>query len=437
MFDLFVTKSNKYTERTVRNRVFGFIMNKKMNHRHKFADCYDMVCLFGGLVFFAPVALLVRTQAGVSESEFFLLQALLSCITALGEVPFGHITDKIGYKNSLILYQALLLIARALLFAAFLSRSLLLFVVEAVVEGAAFCFASGTSSAYLYELHGEEGYLAKSTRAGNFSTAGFIISTLSYVLIYDSLGLQGLLAATVISGAICFTLSFFTEREPQKTRNTGEHAAADTEKPLPFTKNIAVIFKNKHALLYACMLSLFGIAWLLVNFFYADKLIKSNVPVEWLSAIIIAYSAIQMLAEPIINRAVRPGAKLSRLHLTVLSGIICGAAFAIFGALSSVVLVISAMLLIPLMLSIPEYFIGELENKIIDQLELKDNRAASLSMMNIGVNLVQVVSFFAASVLTKIGIGWCFAFCGISIIACSLAMLLNRRKSTADMKEQH
>ena len=74
-----------------------------------------MVCLFGGLVFFAPVALLVRTQAGVSESEFFLLQALLSCITALGEVPFGHITDKIGYKNSLILYQALLLIARALL----------------------------------------------------------------------------------------------------------------------------------------------------------------------------------------------------------------------------------------------------------------------------------------------------------------------------------
>ena len=191
-------------------------MNKKMNHRHKFADCYDMVCLFGGLVFFAPVALLVRTQAGVSESEFFLLQALLSCITALGEVTFGHITDKIGYKNSLILYQALLLIARVLLFAAFLSRSLLLFVVEAVVEGAAFCFASGTSSAYLYELHGEEGYLAKSTRAGNFSTAGFIISTLSYVLIYDSLGLQGLLAATVISGAICFTLSFFIEREPQK-----------------------------------------------------------------------------------------------------------------------------------------------------------------------------------------------------------------------------
>ena len=31
-------------------------------------DAYDGVSLFGGLVFFAPAALLVRTQAGVSEA---------------------------------------------------------------------------------------------------------------------------------------------------------------------------------------------------------------------------------------------------------------------------------------------------------------------------------------------------------------------------------
>ena len=30
-------------------------------------DAYDGMCFFGGLVFFAPVALLVRTQAGISE----------------------------------------------------------------------------------------------------------------------------------------------------------------------------------------------------------------------------------------------------------------------------------------------------------------------------------------------------------------------------------
>lgn len=66
-------------------------------------DSYDGVCFLNGLVFFAPVALLVRTQAGVSEHVFFLLQALLSGVIFLGEIPTGFITDKIGYRKSLIL----------------------------------------------------------------------------------------------------------------------------------------------------------------------------------------------------------------------------------------------------------------------------------------------------------------------------------------------
>ena len=134
-------------------------------------DSYDGVCFLNGLVFFAPVALLVRTLAGVSEHIFFLLQALLSGVIFLGEIPTGFITDKIGYRKSLIWAQVLLFGARSLLLAAFVSRSLALFVVEAVVEGIAVCFTSGTGSAYLYALYGENGYLAKTAHAGNFGTA--------------------------------------------------------------------------------------------------------------------------------------------------------------------------------------------------------------------------------------------------------------------------
>ena len=43
-------------------------------------DSYDAVSFFNGLVFFAPVSLLVRTQAGVSQSMFFLF--LQSCFWA-------------------------------------------------------------------------------------------------------------------------------------------------------------------------------------------------------------------------------------------------------------------------------------------------------------------------------------------------------------------
>ena len=104
----------------------------------------------------------------------------------LGEIPTGFITDKIGYRKSLILAQFLLLAARSLLLGAFLSRSVWLFVLEAVVEGIAVCFTSGTGSAYLYNLYGEEGYLAKTAHAGNFGTAGFIISTVVYAGIYKT-----------------------------------------------------------------------------------------------------------------------------------------------------------------------------------------------------------------------------------------------------------
>ena len=48
----------------------------------------EAVSFLDGLVFFAPAALLVRTSAGVTVEQFFLLQAAVSCtaLAALGLV---------------------------------------------------------------------------------------------------------------------------------------------------------------------------------------------------------------------------------------------------------------------------------------------------------------------------------------------------------------
>ena len=78
----------------------------------------EFIELLNGLVFFSPVSLLVRTQAGISMSEFFILQAILSFVILACEIPTGLVTDRIGYKNSLVLSQSLLCISRALLLAA-------------------------------------------------------------------------------------------------------------------------------------------------------------------------------------------------------------------------------------------------------------------------------------------------------------------------------
>lgn len=373
-------------------------------------DSYDGVCFLNGLVFFAPVALLVRTQAGVSEHVFFLLQALLSGVIFLGEIPTGFITDKIGYRKSLILAQVLLLGARSLLLAAFVSRSLALFVVEAVVEGIAACFTSGTGSAYLYALYGENGYLAKAAHAGNFGTAGFIISTVAYAGIYKISGMEGLLITTVVMDIIAVVCSFFLRSESSKT------VIADRKEV-----QILAVFKNKKAFLFVISLAIFSIAWLLINFFYVEKLENCGLPVEWMSLIILSYSAVQMLAEPILGKlSDGKNVKSGRGKLPAVTAATAGVAFLLFGVVKFRAAVLLLMLILPLLLNLPEYLLMDLENQFVDEAECGSQRAATLSVLNMGVNLVEILTLSASAFLTKIGIQWCFVFVGCFLMAIAL-----------------
>lgn len=373
-------------------------------------DSYDGVCFLNGLVFFAPVALLVRTQAGVSEHIFFLLQALLSGVIFLGEIPTGFITDKIGYRKSLILAQVLLLGARSLLLAAFVSRSLVLFVVEAVVEGIAACFTSGTGSAYLYALYGENGYLAKTAHAGNFGTAGFIISTVAYAGIYKISGMEGLLITTVVMDIIAVVCSFYLRSESSKA------VIADRKEV-----QILAIFKNKKAFLFVISLAIFSIAWLLINFFYVEKLENCGLPVEWMSLIILSYSAVQMLAEPILGKlSVGKNGKSGRKKLLAVTAVTAGVAFLLFGVIKFRAAVLLLMLILPLLLNLPEYLLMDLENQFVDETECGSQRAATLSVLNMGVNLVEILTLSASAFLTKIGIQWCFVFVGCFLMVIAL-----------------
>lgn len=370
-------------------------------------DSYDGVCFLNGLVFFAPVALLVRTQAGVSEHIFFLLQALLSGVIFLGEIPTGFITDKIGYRKSLILAQVLLLGARSLLLAAFVSRSLVLFVVEAVVEGIAACFTSGTGSAYLYDLYGENGYLVKTAHAENFGTAGFIISTVAYAGIYKISGMEGLLITTVVMDIIAVVCSFFLRSESSKA------VIADRKEV-----QILAIFKNKKAFLFVISLAIFSIAWLLINFFYVVKLENCGLPVECMSLIILSYSAVQMLAEPILGKlSDGKNGKSGREKLPAVTATTAGVAFLLFGVIKFRAAVLLLMLILPLLLNLPEYLLMDLENQFVDETECGSQRAATLSVLNMGVNLVEILTLSASAFLTKIGIQWCFVFVGCFLMA--------------------
>ena len=52
------------------------------------------------------------------------------------------------------------------------------------------------------------------------------------------------------------------------------------------------------------------------------------------------------------------------------------------------------------------------ENKLIDDLDMHENRAASLSAMNMGVNMVEIAALFASSIFSLNAVKWCFVLVG-------------------------
>ena len=372
-------------------------------------DALSAKALFNGLVFFAPVALLVRTAAGVSYSQFFLLQAILSFVVFLTEIPAGKFTDRFGYKNTMVLNQSLLTLARLLLFAAFLKSSFPLFLLEAIVEGVAVSFGSGTESAYLYTTLPEGSYVPRIARINNCGTIGFLVSTISYVLIYSRFGLSGLLLATVITSALGTAASFTIPKEPDSPKQSRLHLSR------PRGGFFSILLQKK-VLLILVILSAISIGQVLINFFYADKLLACGVQEEWLSPIILGYSAIELLAERILKRLERSQYSLA---FPLFLGL-CGAALLLLGTVIEIPLVLLLMLILPLLLDLPSCILGEIQNQLVDQLGQQSKRAEILSILNMGVNLFEIAFLFGSSLLSSIGSTACFLSTGLLMAALGL-----------------
>lgn len=109
---------------------------------------------------------------------------------------------------------------------------------------------------------------------------------------------------------------------------------------------------------------------------------------------------------------------------------LCGGGLAAFGWLRTPWAAVPLMVLLPLLLDLASFYLEERQNHLIDRLDAGRDRAAALSAMNIGVNLAEIASLFASSLLAALGIGWCFALCGGLLLLGALGYKLSSRKIT-------
>lgn len=382
---------------------------KKMN-----IDRLDIVSFLNGLVFYAPVALLVRTNAGVTMAQFFVLQAILSLTVLLFEIPTGMITDRVGYKNTMILAQVTMFLAKVLLLAAYIRGSYMLFVAEAVIEGFAACFLSGTQDAYIYSIYRDDRYAVKLAHVANFGTAGFIASTVLYVALYHFGGIGALIVATTAACGMGIPCVAGIERE-----TAGENGC--TQKSSIRIIKVLGVFADTRMICMVLLASALSLGFLLINFFYVDKLLACGLREELMSPIIIAYSAAQMSAEKMLDRIETAHYRGAMLVSVILSGV----AMILFAFSRTAGIVVAVMVLLPLLLVFPGYILDSMQNAYIDKCGQSDSRATVLSVANMVGNLMEIAFLFASAYIAGIGISSCFIGAGIMLMVFGVGVYYN------------
>ena len=355
--------------------------------------CLKGYYFFSSLVFYAPVALLIRISRGVSISEFFILQAILSFGIFIFEIPFGMITDKIGYKNSIIISHFSMLLARIILLFSF---SFEFFVLESILEAVGFAFASGTIIGYEYEIIGEENFAVESSILGNYSTVGFIVSTISFYFMNKYFGQNFLIIFTIISTFISFLFTLFLEKEKGFEKDDAK---------LNF-KSIL----NKYLIIFMVFNGMISITFILINFFYVVILQNINLSENYMTFVILLYSVIGLLSPKIIKMFGEVKLKRNLFIFLTMSSVLLMSLILIKN-----IFVILPMIFLPMLIGIVETYFSKVENRYVDSLNDK-NRATILSTFSMGANVVDFGFLFVSSKLAENSLNYSFIFVSILLL---------------------
>ncbi len=250
------------------------------------------------LVFFAPVALLVRTRCGIDSHQIFILQAILSLAIFCFEIPCGFLTDKIGYKKTIVLSQFFLCAVRLIFL---LGGNFFMFAFAAILESFSYCFESGTMDSYMYKIYNEENFMVKSAVMGNWATAGFIVSTILFIPMNKFLGLEALILWTLVGHTLALVASFFLPDEKRFSALPKEKQESSKQ----VLRSMGVFIKKiltKQMILVFFFTSFLSLGVFIINFFYIVKLEEIGISDEWMSGIILAYSSIELLSPFILKR---------------------------------------------------------------------------------------------------------------------------------------
>lgn len=167
-----------------------------------------------GMVFYSSVATLYRQAAGVSVFQITLIESISLLLSLAFEIPWGVLADRIGYRRTMIVCNALYFISKIVFwrangFGGFLLERVLLAV---IVSG-----LSGVDSSILYLSCGEGGSQRVFGIYQGLGTAGLLSAAAVYALfIGENYRAAGFLTVVTYGAAALLTLGLREVRPEQR-----------------------------------------------------------------------------------------------------------------------------------------------------------------------------------------------------------------------------
>lgn len=356
------------------------------------------ISFFQGMVFYASVATLYRQAAGLSVFEISMTESVCTALMLLLELPWGVAADRIGYRRTLIICNALYLVSKLVFWRA---AGLAAFLTERVLLAVVLSGLSGVDSSVLYLSAGGQSQRAFGLY-GAMSTAGALLSaTVCAVAVGENYRLAGLLtvfsygAAALLTFGLCEVKPQAREARPSWRRSLGV---------------LRETLRNRRLLLLALSFALLGEAVHWVTVFLGQlQYARAGIPVRLIAALFLPATLCELagvLSDPLTRRI--GGRALGAAAFTV-----CGGACLLLAATESAGLSVGCVLL----MTACGRLAAPLGEKLQNDAVLSGDRATALSMAALAGEGLSVLLDLAFGALAQRNLG---AAMGLGALLCAL-----------------
>lgn len=211
-----------------------------MNNTRNVYLLYAIIFL-QGFVFYGPVATLFRQARGLSMSDIFIIESISWAVLIVLEVPWGWVSDRFGYKKTLIVVNTLFFISKIVFYKA---NSFEWFLVERLLLSVVFSGLSGCDTALIYASIEPSEAQSVFGKYSAFGTLGFILASLASTAIVTS-SMENAALFTIFPYALAAMLTFFLV----------EVSGADRKKR-SLTQSFKEAFKDRTVILFIISMAL-------------------------------------------------------------------------------------------------------------------------------------------------------------------------------------